>query len=121
MGSRADTGSIGLGDGPKYPLGVACWPSAEAAMAIDQAAQDVTLQRPAVIEGQLRGLRRMIEERQHCIDNLTQISAIHEALRGVGRVVVRRRLETCVTESLQGRERQRRHDELMDLVHTFST
>jgi len=47
-------------------------------MAIDQAVQDKALRRLAIIEGQLRGLRRMIEERQYCVDILTQISAIHE-------------------------------------------
>jgi DNA-binding FrmR family transcriptional regulator len=67
----------------------------EATMAIDQAVQRKALRRLSIIEGQLRGLRRMIEERQYCVDILTQISAIHEALRGVGKVVVRNHLETA--------------------------
>jgi DNA-binding FrmR family transcriptional regulator len=92
----------------------------EAAMAIDRAVQDKALRRLSIIEGQLRGLRRMIEERQYCIDILTQISAIHEALRGVGKVVVRNHLETCVTEGLQGEVRERHYDELMDLIYTLS-
>jgi DNA-binding FrmR family transcriptional regulator len=92
----------------------------EASMAIDQAVQKKALRRLAIIEGQLRGLRRMIEERQYCVDILTQISAIHEALRGVGKVVVRNHLETCVTEGLQGEGRQRHYDELMDLIYTLS-
>jgi len=92
----------------------------EAAMAIDQAVQDKALRRLSIIEGQLRGLRRMIEERQYCIDILTQISAIHEALRGVGKVVVRNHLETCVTEGLQGEGRKQHYDELMDLIYTLS-
>jgi DNA-binding FrmR family transcriptional regulator len=89
-------------------------------MAIDQAVRDKALRRLSIIEGQLRGLRRMIEERQYCVDILTQISAIHEALRGVGKVVVRNHLETCVTEGLQGEGRQRHYDELMDLIYTLS-
>jgi len=92
----------------------------EAAMAIDQAVQNKALRRLSIIEGQLRGLRRMIEERQYCADILTQISAIHEALRGVGKVVVRNHLETCVTEGLQGEGRQRHYDELTDLIYTLS-
>jgi DNA-binding FrmR family transcriptional regulator len=62
----------------------------------------------------------MVEEGAYCVDVLTQISAIHEALRGVGKVVVRRHLETCVTEGLQGDDRQHHYDELMNLIYTLS-
>lgn len=89
-------------------------------MAIDEAVQQNSLRRLSIIEGQVRGLRRMIEERKYCVDILTQISAIHEALRGVGKVVVRNHLETCVTEGLQGGERHQHYDELMDLIYKLS-
>jgi DNA-binding FrmR family transcriptional regulator len=89
-------------------------------MAIDQRIQESADRRLAIIEGQLRGLRRMIEEKQYCIDVLTQISAIHEALRGVGKLVVRHHLETCVTEGLQGGDREKHYQELMDLIYKLS-
>lgn len=89
-------------------------------MAIDQRIQESAGRRLAIIEGQLRGLRRMIEEKQYCIDVLTQISAIHEALRGVGKLVVRHHLETCVTEGLQGGDREKHYQELMDLIYKLS-
>jgi DNA-binding FrmR family transcriptional regulator len=89
-------------------------------MAIDDAVQDNALRRLSIIEGQVRGLRKMIEERKYCVDVLTQISAIHEALRGVGKVVVRHHLETCVTEGLQSEDRHQHYDELMDLIYTLS-
>jgi DNA-binding FrmR family transcriptional regulator len=89
-------------------------------MAIDQRIQESADRRLAIIEGQLRGLRRMIEEKQYCIDVLTQISAIHEALRGVGKLVVRHHLETCVTEGLQGGDREKHYRELMDLIYKLS-
>ncbi|HSN56825.1 MAG TPA: metal-sensitive transcriptional regulator [Candidatus Sulfomarinibacteraceae bacterium] len=89
-------------------------------MAIDQRIQESAGRRLAIIEGQLRGLRRMIEERHYCIDVLTQISAIHEALRGVGKLVVRHHLETCVTEGLQGGDREKHYQELMDLIYKLS-
>jgi len=88
-------------------------------MAIDERIQQQAARRLAIIEGQLRGLRRMIEEKKYCIDILTQISAIHEALRGVGKLVVRHHLETCVTEWLQGEDRERHYDELMDLIYKY--
>ena len=87
---------------------------------MNPAIQAKALRRLSIIQGQLRGLRRMIEDGSYCIDVLTQISAIHEALRGVGKVVVRHHLETCVTEGLQGDDRQSHYDELMDLIYKLS-
>jgi DNA-binding FrmR family transcriptional regulator len=89
-------------------------------MPVDTTVQENALRRLAIIEGQVRGLRRMIEERKYCVDILTQISAIHEALRGVGKIVVRNHLETCVTDGLQGEQRAKHYDELMDLIYTLS-
>ena len=71
------------------------------------------------VEGPGRPVR-MVEEDTGCVEVLTQISAIHEALRGVGKVVVRHHIETCVTEGLQTGERQRHQDELMDLIYKLS-
>jgi len=89
-------------------------------MTIDDKIQQSARRRLAIIEGQLRGLSRMIEEKKYCIDVLTQISAIHEALRGVGKLVVRHHLETCVTEGLKGDDREHHYEELMDLIYKLS-
>jgi DNA-binding FrmR family transcriptional regulator len=89
-------------------------------MAIDEKVRENADRRLAIIEGQLRGLRKMIEEGKYCIDVLTQISAIHEALRGVGKLVVRFHLETCVTEGLQSDDREKYYQELMDLIYKLS-
>jgi len=89
---------------------------------IDEQTRDQAMRRLSIIEGQIRGLRKMVEDDAYCVDVLTQISAIHEALRGVGKVVVRHHLETCVTEGLAGDDRERRqhYDELMTLIYTLS-
>jgi DNA-binding FrmR family transcriptional regulator len=89
-------------------------------VAITEEVQKKALRRLSIIEGQIGGLRRMVEEGSYCVDVLTQISAIHEALRGVGKVVVRNHIETCVTEGLQGEDRQQHYDELMDLIYKLS-
>ena len=91
-------------------------------MTIDEQTRSQALRRLSIIEGQVRGLRKMVEDSSYCVDVLTQISAIHEALRGVGKVVVRHHLETCVTDGLQGDDRERRehYDELMKLIYTLS-
>ena len=53
------------------------------------------------IEGQMRGLQRMVEEDQYCIDILTQISAARSALNSVGMKVLRRHVQTCLTEAIR--------------------
>lgn len=92
----------------------------ENTIAVDEQAQKNALRRLSIIEGQLRGLRKMIEGGTGCVEVLTQISAIHEALRGVGKVIVRHHIETCVTEGLQTDERQQHQNELMDLIYKLS-
>ena len=89
-------------------------------MAVDEQARKNALRRLSIIEGQVRGLRRMVEESAGCVEILTQVSAIHEALRGVGKVVVRHHIETCVTDGLQSTNKQQHQDELMDLIYKLS-
>jgi len=89
-------------------------------MAIDEQVRSKALRRLSIIEGQLKGVARMVEEDSGCVEILTQISAIHEALRGVGKVVVRHHIETCVTEGLQTDEKRQHQDELMDLIYKLS-
>lgn len=94
----------------------------EGLVTIDEQTRKQATRRLAIIEGQIRGLRKMVEDDAYCVDVLTQISAIHEALRGVGKVVVRHHLETCVTDGLKGDDGERRqhYDELMTLIYTLS-
>ncbi len=92
----------------------------EVAVAVDEQVQKNALRRLSIIEGQVRGLRRMVEESTGCVEILTQISAIHEALRGVGKVVVRHHIETCVTDGLKTDKKQQHQDELMDLIYKLS-
>jgi DNA-binding FrmR family transcriptional regulator len=92
----------------------------ETAFVVDERVQKQALRRLSIIEGQVRGLRRMVEDGTPCVDVLTQVSAIHEALRGVGKVIVRHHIETCVTDGLQGDDRKVHQDELMDLIYKLS-
>ena len=71
------------------------------------------------IEGQVRGIHRMVEEEKYCVDILTQISAVRAALNGVAMVVLKRHLDHCVADALQsGNELRAREiiDELMDVL-----
>ena len=62
--------------------------------------KDKALKRLNRVRGQLEGVGKMIEEERYCVDILTQISSVHEALRGLGKLIMQNFLESCVTESL---------------------
>ncbi|BCS31955.1 hypothetical protein TBR22_A11590 [Luteitalea sp. TBR-22] len=68
------------------------------------------------IEGQVRGLQRMIEEERPCAEVLTQVASAQEALRAVGREVLRQHLRRCAERSAQGAD-ARAYDELVDLMY----
>ena len=80
-------------------------------------------QRLSRIEGQIRGIKKMVEQGRYCVEVLGQISAVHEALRGVGKLIMRNYLENCVTSSLRsGKQRKARetYAELMDVIYKFA-
>ena len=66
------------------------------------------LKRLRRIEGQVRGLQKMVEEDRYCADILTQISSVHEALRAVGRELMRNHLKHCATPRDPRRRGERR-------------
>jgi DNA-binding FrmR family transcriptional regulator len=76
------------------------------------------LRRLKNIEGQVRGLQRMVDEEKYCVDILTQISAVRAALHSVGMLILRRHVETCVSDAIKagGTERVEIIDELMSVL-----
>lgn len=62
--------------------------------------KDRYLTRLKRIEGQTRGLQRMIEEEKYCIDIITQISAVNSALENVAVALLQDHLKHCVTEAV---------------------
>ena len=71
------------------------------------------------IEGQVRGLRKMVEEDRYCVDLLMQVASVQEALRGASKQVMRHYLQTCATKAIQGRNRDGIYDELMDVIYKY--
>lgn len=63
--------------------------------------RDNYLKRLSLIEGQVRGLARMIEEDKYCIDVLTQVSSVTSALRSVGLGLLDQHLRSCVRDASQ--------------------
>jgi DNA-binding FrmR family transcriptional regulator len=75
------------------------------------------------IEGQVRGLKQMVQEERYCVDVLTQIASVHEALRGVGKVITRNHLATCVTDGLSRGDADtgdRIRQELLDIMYKLA-
>ena len=71
------------------------------------------------IEGQVRGVQRMIEGREYCIDILNQIAAVRGALGRVEEKILKRHLKHCVTEAVRGdseKEREQKLDEILRLI-----
>jgi DNA-binding FrmR family transcriptional regulator len=64
----------------------------------------------------------MVEEERYCAEILTQISSVHEALRGVGREVMRHHLEHCATGAIRagGTRADDMYDELVELMYTYT-
>ena len=86
---------------------------------VDAATRTKNLARLRRIEGQVRGIQKMVEEDRYCADVLTQISAVHEALRGVGRELMRHHLHHCATEAIKGTDAEAAamHDEILALMY----
>ncbi len=90
------------------------------AVTLDPAIRDQAVARLKRIEGQVRGLQRMIEDERYCADVLTQISSVQEALRGVGKLMMRNHLEHCITDALRSGdalEAERTYQEVLDLMY----
>ena len=82
------------------------------AVAVDASIKTSNLKRLNRIEGQVRGIARMVEEERYCADIIIQIASVQEALRGVSRELMRNHLRHCAThspEAVQG--------ELLDIIY----
>lgn len=89
------------------------------AVAVDPAIKERNLKRLRRIEGQVRGLQRMVEEDRYCADILTQISSVHEALRSTGRELMRNHLRHCVAAAVKAgpESAEEVYDELIELMY----
>jgi DNA-binding FrmR family transcriptional regulator len=92
------------------------------AAGVDPDIKDRNHKRLRRIEGQVRGLQKMVEEDRYCADIMTQISSVQEALRAVGRELMRNHLKHCAATAIRASdaEAEAMYDELVDLMYTHS-
>jgi DNA-binding FrmR family transcriptional regulator len=90
------------------------------AVGVDPEIKASNLRRLRRIEGQIRGLQRMVEEDRYCADILTQVSSAQEALRAVARALMRNHLTHCAAQAIRtgsAEERQAMYDELLEMIY----
>ena len=89
------------------------------AVAVDADIKARNLTRLRRIEGQVRGLQKMVEEDRYCADVLTQISSTHEALRSVARELMRNHLKHCASAAFKSGDEsaEAMYDELVELFY----
>jgi DNA-binding FrmR family transcriptional regulator len=72
------------------------------------------------IEGQVRGIRRMIEEDRYCIDVLTQVSAVQAALDALALQLLEQHLHGCVQQAVRSGEGDRAIQEALGVIRKFA-
>jgi CsoR family transcriptional regulator, copper-sensing transcriptional repressor len=92
------------------------------AVKVDPTIKDSNIKRLRRVEGQVRGLQKMVEEDRYCADIMIQLSAVQEALRTVGRALMKNHLRHCATKAIKGSaaQSQAMYDELLDLIYKHS-
>ena len=71
------------------------------------------------IEGQTRGLQRMVEEDKYCLDILTQIAGVQSALEQVPLLLIEKHLQHCVTEAIEQGQGKEKIDEMMRVLQRY--
>ena len=90
------------------------------ALAVDQALKESNRKRLRRIEGQIRGLQKMVEDDRYCADIITQIASVQEALRGVARNLMKNHLHHCASKALRSARKEEAdamYDELLGLIY----
>jgi DNA-binding FrmR family transcriptional regulator len=90
------------------------------AVGVDPEIKASNVKRLRRIEGQIRGLQKMIEEDRYCADIIVQIASVQEALRSVGRALLKNHLHHCAAQAIRhGNEQEASamYDELLELVY----
>src|ERR1700738_5494554 len=116
--------SIGGGRQHGYPSVANCACDTDAggrkAMGVDPSLKAANQNRLRRIEGQVRGLQKMVEEDRYCADIITQVASVQEALRGVARNLMKNHLQHCANKAFAGGdagENAAMYDELLELIY----
>lgn len=97
--------------------------STRRALEVDPDIKNSNIRRLRRIEGQVRGIQKMVEEDRYCPDIMIQISAVQEALRTVGRALMGNHLKHCATHAIThgtAAEAAAMYEEILELIYKHS-
>ena len=81
--------------------------------------QENILRRLKTVEGHLRGVIRMVEHDEYCIDVIRQVQAVEAALNKVSAQILENHLNSCVTTAIQGNNAEERERVLKEITEVF--
>jgi len=81
--------------------------------------RELTLRRLKTISGHLRGIERMVEEGEYCIDVIRQIQAVQAALNKVSSLILQDHLNSCLITAVRGEDPEERERVLKEIVDVF--
>ncbi len=89
-------------------------------MAMDCSMAGMVDARLARIEGQVKGIRKMVDDNRYCVDILMQTAAVISALKRVEDIVMENHLKTCVSSALQGDDETERTVKIAEVMEVLS-
>ncbi len=122
MATKTTRAPLALAPGASCGCGAHDGEEGRKAVAVDADAKERNGKRLRRIEGQVRGIQKMVDEDRYCADVLIQISAVQEALRAVSRELMRNHLKHCASTAFRGPPEQAEamYDEIVGLMHRHS-
>lgn len=82
-------------------------------------AKEDMLKRLRRIEGQVKGIQKMIEEDKYCVDILTQVAAVRAAINKVGSLILEKHSVTCIENAASSEDREKALSELAKTMQSF--
>ena len=122
MATKTKRSPLTLAPAANCGCGVHDGTSDRKATGVDADVKDRNLKRLRRIEGQIRGVQKMVEDERYCADIMTQISAVHEALRAVAHELMRNHLKHCAAAAIRsgGTDADAMYDELLGLMQKYN-
>jgi DNA-binding FrmR family transcriptional regulator len=84
---------------------------------IDEKVKAESLKRLKRVEGQVRGVAKMVENEKYCIDIINQLTAAKNALDGVAKIIMKRHVESCVSHAILNGNAEEKIEELITAVY----
>lgn len=82
--------------------------------------KELLIKRLNRIEGQVKGIQKMVEEERYCVDILVQISAIRSAINKVGNIILENHIKGCVSNSIKNEEVEKSEELISELMETIN-